>query len=293
MQVGGHEASRHTVKLHAKVAQGDGFTALRLDGVIDEHNGLAHVAASLAKADVLAVDLGGVKRLNSVGVRDWVNWLREVRAKFSDVVLFDCPPPVMNEVNFVKNFAEGAYITTFAAPLYCTRCQKEESRLLETHRLLNGATGASHVGRLALPSFNCERTDCENALDDDEDSYFAFVRTLPETPSTERLARITELARKLLLTAGRPLTHAGDTAHALPHSPATRSQPLGQLGLQGVPRRPLEPPSPPPANPLGRTHDAPLGPPPAATGGDWLFIVAVVAMLGVLGVLIYLILTLE
>lgn len=290
MQVGGHQASRQTIKLYAKIANGEGFVALRLDGVIDEHNQLGQTVEALGKAEVLAVDLGGIRRLNSVGVRDWVNWLRAVRKRYPTVLLFDCPAPVMNEVNFVKNFAEGAYITTFAAPLYCPRCEKEESRRLETHKILGGNRQTLN-GSLALPSFRCDRTDCENALDDDEESYFAFLRTLPETRSSERLVEITEQARALLASSGVALSQApAPPPLPLENTTAGRSQPLGQVGLRGVPRPSQEivPPSFQPA----AGDPGPL-PPPVTSGGDWLFIAAMVAMVGVLGVLIYLILTLE
>jgi len=285
MQVAGHEAGRQAVKLRARVAQGDGFAAVRLDGIIDEHNGLAQIGTALGEAfpqgaEALVVDLGGIKRLNSVGVRDWVNWLRALRTKYRTVVLFDCPAPVMNEVNFVKNFAEGAYITTFVAPLFCTLCQKEEARVLETRSVRDGA-------RLAMPTFNCDRSDCENALDDDEESYLGFVRTLPEGVGDDRLMRMTQQARTLF--AGNSGTPIADSPKALdPHANASagRSQPLGQLGLQGLPRKSSES-----LVGLG-TSDNPMVATPKARG-DWLFIAAMGAMLAVLGVLIYLIMTLE
>jgi|GEM_PF-1245113 len=289
MQVAGHEAGRQAVKLHAKVAPGDGFAALRLDGIIDEHNSLAQILTALGESsavgaannDTLVVDMGGIKRLNSVGVRDWVNWLRAIRKKYRTVILFDCPAPVMNEVNFVKNFAEGAYITTFVAPLFCLRCQKEEARILETRSLRNGS-------RLAMPAFNCERSDCENALDDDEESYLGFVRTLPEGVADERLMRLTEQARSLLAAGGTPLADGPRALDPHANGSAGRSQPLGQLGLQGGPRKTSEALPPPHA-----TGNQALLELPARQRGDWLFIAAMAAMLAVLGVLIYLIMTLE
>lgn len=282
MQVGGQEPGRQAAKLRVKVARGDGFTALRLEGVIDEHNDLAATTAQLAdggnaaQREVLAIDLGHVKRLNSVGVRDWVNWLRRAREKFRTVVLFDCPPAVMNEVNFVKNFAEGAYIATFQVPLFCMRCDREEARTLETIRIKNG-------GGLALPSFRCERSDCLNALDDDEDSYLGFARALPLVEDPQALLALTARAKSALDAA------VVAPASLDPHDNAApgRRQALGQLGLQGVPRR---------ANEVALAHDLaapPGGTAPTAAGSDWLFIAAMAAMLGVLGVLIYLILTLE
>lgn len=286
MQVGGHETGRPALKLRARIARGDGFVALRLEGVIDEHNGLAQMGVALGAGETLLVDVGGVKRLNSVGVRDWVNWLRALRPKFREIVLFDCPAPVMNEVNFVKNFAEGAYITTFAAPLFCARCQKEESRILDTLRVKNGAGG------ITLPSFACDRSDCENALDDDEETYFGFIPLLPVAPDPERLMRLTEQARSLLASSGAAvaLTQAALDAHD--NASPSRSQPLGGLGLGGAPRKSSDNLQ---STVTSANADAATEGPPAAreAGGDWLFITAMAAMLAVLGVLIYLILTLE
>jgi len=289
MQVGGQEPGRQATKLRVKVARGDGFTALRLEGVIDEHNDLAAATAQLADAgtaaqrEVLAIDLGHVKRLNSVGVRDWVNWLRRAREKFRTVVLFDCPPAVMNEVNFVKNFAEGAYIATFQVPLFCTRCDKEEARTLETVRIKNG-------GGLALPSFRCERADCQNALDDDEDSYLGFARALPLVDDPQALLAVTQRACSALDAVA--VTSSATTLD--PRDKAAPGRALGQLGLQGVPRRAgeialaVDPGRA--ASPDGTTPGDAGAP---VAGSDWLFIAAMAAMLGVLGVLIYLILTLE
>ncbi len=275
MQVAVHDAGRQPLKLRAKVASAtapDAFYALRLEGVIDEHNGLAQITDHLGPSDTLAIDLGGIKRLNSVGVRDWVNWLRALRVKYRAVIIFDPPPSVMNEVNFVKNFAEGAYITTFYAPLFCARCQKEESRLLETHRIKNGSG-------LSVPSFSCEQSDCENTLDDDPESYFSFIRTLPEG-DVAKYERVTKAARTAL--AGALLLDAPKSLDAHDNPSAGRSQALGQLGMHG----------------LRRPDPAPAYAPPAAqatqtTRGDWMFIAAMGAMLAVLGVLIYLIMTLE
>jgi len=286
MQAGGQESSRPALKLRAKSARGDGFLALRLDGVIDEHNGLAQIGAALGGGDTLLVDLGGIKRLNSVGVRDWVNWLRATRTKFREIVLFDCPAPVMNEVNFVKNFAEGAYITTFAAPLFCARCQKEESRILDTLRIRNGSGG------IAPPSFACERSDCENALDDDEETYFGFVAQLPIAADPDRLLRMTEQARSLLASSGAPIAMAPNPLDPHDNASPSRSQPLGGLGFGSTPRKSSDNLQSPSANPV---PNAPTDAAPSArdAGGDWLFIAAMAAMLAVLGVLIYLILTLE
>lgn len=300
MHNGASPGTTHS-KLRGRIGRGDGFVALRLDGIIDEHNTLDQWLAAVGEGQTLLVDLGGVKRLNSVGVRDWVNWLRALRAKWKSIVLFDCPPPVMNEVNFVRNFAEGAVITTFQAPLFCSVCKKEEVRTLDALQLRESRAG--------LPAFRCERSDCGLALDDDPESYLSFIEELPKEPDAQRLATLTTMARELLKNEGAqpvPLDASGNAS-------AARANALSQLGLASQPpqsrvagQRPTTaPPSPNTASPSGSaalssgSAGATTGnattpsAEPKKAGGDWLFVGAIAAMVAVLGVLIYLLVTLE
>lgn len=286
MHPGGTDSAKSLSKLRGRLARGDGFTAVRLDGVIDEHNELAEMLEPIGQGDKLLVDLGGIKRLNSVGVRDWVNWLRALRPRFKQIVLFDCPPPVMSEVNFVKNFAEGAFIATFAVPLFCPSCNKEESRILETQALRVDGQG----GRVRLPGFACEKPVCANAIDDDEESYFAFLDSLPPSPDPDRLRQLTALARTAV-AQGQPLEKAPPAGH--PHQPAPRLVPLGAIGHapQGSSPTAATSATTPPAS--AAVGDLARAEAPPGGRGDWLFIAAMVAMVAVLGTLVYLILTLE
>ncbi len=275
MNSGGTEPGKNLSKLKGRIALGDGFTVVRLDGVIDEHNELSALLDPVGTGATLLVDLGGIKRLNSVGVRDWVNWLRALKPRWKQLVLFDCPPPVMNELNFIKNFAEGAHITTFAVPLFCPLCNKEESRIFETAGLRVG-------GRVKLPNFACGKPVCENAIDDDEESYFGFLESLPEAPDPARLMQLTALARTAVASAqpiARTELGAGQQASA------TRLQPLEQLGQRAMHPQPVA--TALPTTTTEATEAAPAG------RGDWLFVAAMIAMVAVLGVLVYLILTLE
>lgn len=268
-------AQATSAKLRGRIGRGDGFVALRLDGIIDEHNGLEDLLPSVGEGHTLLVDLGGVKRMNSVGVRDWVNWMRALRQRWKSIVLFDCPPPVMNEVNFVKNFAEGAVITTFQAPTFCGQCKKEECKTLDALALRGDGAAQPQ-----LPSFRCERDDCQNALDDDEESYLGFLASLPPTPDAQRLGLLTVRARDVLQNGAAPIVLDGNAT-------ATRASALAQVGLAAQPDLPRPPPVP-------VAVGAPLA--TATTkkaGGDWVFVGAIAAMLAVLAVLVYLLMTLE
>ncbi|MFO0751515.1 MAG: hypothetical protein U1F43_38490 [Myxococcota bacterium] len=97
-------------KLRGRIGRADEFVALRLDGIIDEHNGLDQWLAAVGTGGenhVLLVDMGGVRRLNSVGVRDWVNWLRALRTKWLDRAL-RLPARGRHRVNFGRELRRGA-----------------------------------------------------------------------------------------------------------------------------------------------------------------------------------------
>ena len=256
-------------RLNARIGQGDGWTALRLDGVIDEHNGLDQLTAPLGPPrPTLLIDLGGVRRINSVGVRDWVVWLRGLRQRYPTIVLFDCPPAIMNEVNLVRNFAEGAIITTFQAPYYCDRCGQESIQHLDALDMVRS-------GVRKAPPFPCGKPACANALDDADETYFAFFDDLQEVSPPNHLAALVEAARTAL-AATTTLTNASDDRPTLDLR-ATEAR----LAKAGVPTSVPQRPSDAAARRTGYGQQ------------DVVFTVILVAMLTVLGVLIYLITTLE
>ena len=50
---------------------------VKLAGVIDEDNELGRLVDKIP-AGTAVIDLGEIERINSCGVRDWVNWLDEL-----------------------------------------------------------------------------------------------------------------------------------------------------------------------------------------------------------------------
>ncbi|TNF23517.1 MAG: hypothetical protein EP329_27405 [Deltaproteobacteria bacterium] len=253
-------------RLDARIGHGDGWTALRLDGVIDEHNGLAGLTPALGpKTDTLLLDLGGVRRINSVGVRDWVVWLKSQRERYRHVVLFDCPPAIMNEVNLVRNFAEGALITTFRAPYYCDRCGQESVQTLDAPAMI-----AQDVRK--APPFPCGKPACANALDDAEETYFAFFDDQRDLARPANLDALVAAAREALAAAST-VTHA---SAPIVEKPLDLRAAEARLAMASVP---TGAPVPGDGQRPGRQ--------------DPVFIAILVVMLGILGVLVYLIATLE
>ena len=197
------------------MARGADWVALRLDGVIDEHSGLVDAPPDLGPpGPLLVIDLGGVVRINSVGVRDWILWTAELKRQFSVVALCDCPPVVMSEVNLVRNFAEGLLITTFRVPYFCDHCGRESTETLDARAL-------GDAGQRRPPAASCGKPACANTLDDADDNAFAFLEDRSVSVLPEGLgARIDAARAALSADPPRPQAPNAVPASSAPHEPA-------------------------------------------------------------------------
>src|SRR5688572_12482336 len=90
-------------KFQAAVHQRDGFAYVKLGGVIDEDNELTDLTERIPSGMVV-IDLGEIERINSCGVRDWVNWLTRIEKQQARVVLVECSPAIVAQINLVNNF---------------------------------------------------------------------------------------------------------------------------------------------------------------------------------------------
>ena len=180
--------------LRSCLRHGEGWSAITLAGVVDERSDLRPLADAV-RGRVVVVDTSAVRRINSVGVREWVLWMNALRAAGLQVVLIDCSPAVMDQVNLVQNFAEGAVVASFLAPYYCDRCDLEQVHRLETARL-----PAQRPAR--APRFTCGKPGCALSFDDVEQDFFSFLEDHPEVADPAALARTVAAARAALAEAG-------------------------------------------------------------------------------------------
>ena len=91
---------------------GNGYTYLKLKGILDEDNLLANLLSQI-QGRLLLIDMAEIDRINSCGVRDWVNWLNQIQALGIAVILLRCSPAVVSQANMVTNFAADAFIHSF------------------------------------------------------------------------------------------------------------------------------------------------------------------------------------
>ena len=172
-------------KFGSELTSRDGVSTLKLVGVVDEDNELVNLENKLAGGP-LVLDLSEIDRINSCGVRDWVNWLGRIEKNGARPVFVSCSPAIVAQINLVHNFTAGGIVKSFYAPYYCPRCEKEKLLRLETRDLLSQAPITT------APTCRCDECDGPMEFDDMEESYFAFLNNAKKVlgdPSYEQTMR--------------------------------------------------------------------------------------------------------
>ena len=172
-------------KFASELTSRDGVSTLKLVGVVDEDNELVNLENKLSGGP-LVLDLSEIDRINSCGVRDWVNWLGRIEKNGARPVFVSCSPAIVAQINLVHNFTAGGIVKSFYAPYYCPRCEKEKLLRLETRDLLSQAPITT------APTCRCDECDGPMEFDDMEESYFAFLNNAKKVlgdPSYEQTMR--------------------------------------------------------------------------------------------------------
>ena len=115
-----------------KFADGD-VACLKFSGTIDEGFEGKKLGMTAA-ADTLVLDLGGVKKISSFGIREWVDFVTTVAKSSRQLILIECSPKVVDQLNMVANFAGGGRVFSFYAPYRCDYCDSEQRVLLQVDR---------------------------------------------------------------------------------------------------------------------------------------------------------------
>jgi anti-anti-sigma regulatory factor len=153
-------------KFQASVQHRGDVSYVKLGGVIDEDNELGELVEKIP-AGTAVIDLGEIERINSCGVRDWVNWLSKLEYNGTRSVLVECSPAIVAQINLVNNFTGNGVVKSFYVPYFCPECDEEKVLLVE----------ASDMGPPPHepPTCRCDECDLVMDFDDMPDSYFAFL----------------------------------------------------------------------------------------------------------------------
>ena len=175
---------RVTMPRGSRLARGlaDDERGLRatLVGIIDEHAQLgglvSDIQARLGDRSLIErsggtlrvmFDLGGVERLTSAGVREWILFMRALPQPGQ--YFWDPGAPVMvRQANAILGFLGGARVSSILYPLFCPSCDHEAD---EPIAIGPGATPASIV----LPVLACPRCRADMEAAEEPGQYLGFL----------------------------------------------------------------------------------------------------------------------
>ena len=165
-------------KFQAAVHHRDDVSYIKLSGVIDEDNELADLVDKIPPGTAV-IDLGEIERINSCGVRDWVNWLSRLEGSGTRSVLVECSPAIVAQINLVNNFTGNGVVKSFYVPYFCPECDEEKVLLVE----------AADMGPPPHepPTCRCDECDLVMDFDDMPDSYFAFLSNQKKVAEPDKI----------------------------------------------------------------------------------------------------------
>jgi anti-anti-sigma regulatory factor len=144
------------------------ITCVKLTGIINEKFEGRKLAATI-KAKKLVIDLGGVVRVSSFGVREWLDFVSIVGRSMDEFFLINCSPKVMNQLNMVSDFTGKGLVFSFFAPYRCEYCETERVVLLNLDR------DHDNLKKMKAPELACDVCGNPEYFDDEPITYFSFV----------------------------------------------------------------------------------------------------------------------
>ena len=217
-------------KFQSAVQQRGDVGYVKLSGVIDEDNELADLTNTV-HGNMIVIELGEVERINSCGVRDWVNWLTALESRGSQIVLVKCAPAIVAQINLVNNFTGNGSVKSFYVPYFCPECDEEKVLLSETEEM----GPPPHEP----PVCRCDGCDLVMDFDDMADSYFAFLQSQKSVPGGDQVQSLLDNVasdsgnvNKLRSRVGNPAGSVSNTS--LPSVPSLPAMTGGVRSGSGV-----------------------------------------------------------
>lgn len=141
--------------LTARVEPRDGGTWAGLAGNLTE---AADLSPLTRLRGPLFFDLGGIEHINSLGVRNWVHFVRDCETAGHDVSFERCSPVMVQQISMISNFVgRRARVRSLVVPYLCPACNAEDQQVVAL------APGAG----LAIPDgIPCPK--CKTAMQVDE-----------------------------------------------------------------------------------------------------------------------------
>ncbi len=144
------------------------ITCLKFTGTIDEGFDGKKLGSSIA-CDTLVLDVGGVKKISSFGIREWVDFVGAAKKSARAMILIECAPKVVDQLNMVANFTGGGRVFSFYAPFRCDYCDSDHRVLLQLDK------DFEVIKSMKMAERPCPACHEGMYFDEDGTTYFSYV----------------------------------------------------------------------------------------------------------------------
>lgn len=148
-----------------KKKENDEFTTIELSGAIDQTFDLEKAIGTNFKK--IKVNVHGIRRINSLGCREWLVYFHKLRCEGVIIEIYGIPSVMTNQINFISEFILKEEICSVVVPYHCDQCSADitkEYTIIELQQL------AQKVAEISCPK-------CHSPAYFDEifEDYFAFL----------------------------------------------------------------------------------------------------------------------
>jgi serine/threonine protein kinase/DNA-directed RNA polymerase subunit RPC12/RpoP len=173
------------------------------------------------------LDLGGIDRLTSFGVREWLAMLEASRRRVTALSLARCSEAFVNQLSMIRALSGEARIVSFFAPYVCAQCGRAFRHLLDAEY----DADAIRAGR--LPQVPCASCGGSADLDDDPGYLVCLHAHLGLTPPPAVRLVLDAMARDAVAGSDVEKTIEGKTTRIKIRRPLDRSLRWARI-LDGV-----------------------------------------------------------
>jgi len=107
----------------------DGENVFLVGGTISEDSDFSDLVGFEER--VVRIDLGGVDRINSLGVLQWCTTVGEIAAQGKDILLERCPAVMVQQFNMIAYTLKGCVVRSVLVPYYCENCDNVNQTFIE------------------------------------------------------------------------------------------------------------------------------------------------------------------
>lgn len=138
-------------------------------GRIDDTCALSELVAQIPSGGI-AIDTSGVTFINSIGMREWMRFVRAVRER-GPITLERVADVLMTQLNMFSEMAASVTVTSFHAQYACPACGAEATPLVDA------VANVSSLRALVAPNLPCPECGAAMDLADFPERYLTIFKS--------------------------------------------------------------------------------------------------------------------